>query len=67
MVFDFVNDITNVGGTDVLQWLQGRVPGLQISMQPGGAMSAMMRNSPVSIFLDEMNNVFKLSLPQLCL
>ena len=55
MVFDFVNDITNVGGTDVLQWLQGRVPGLQISMQPGGAMSAMMRNSPVSIFLDEMN------------
>ena len=53
MVFDFVNDNNMVGGNNILQWLQGRVPGLQISSQ-GPNTTATMRGGKVDIYLDEM-------------
>ncbi|KNB60606.1 hypothetical protein AC804_15610 [Chryseobacterium sp. Hurlbut01] len=53
MVFDFVNDNNMIGGNNILQWLQGRVPGLQINSQ-GPNTTATMRGGNVDIFLDEM-------------
>ncbi|WP_439479271.1 hypothetical protein [Chryseobacterium aquaticum] len=53
MVFDFVNDNNMIGGNNILQWLQGRVPGLQISSQ-GPNTTATMRGGKVDIFLDEI-------------
>jgi hypothetical protein len=53
MVFDFVNDNNMIGENNILQWLQGRVPGLQISSQ-GPNTTATMRGGNVDIFLDEM-------------
>lgn len=53
MVFDFVNDNNGAGAINILQWLQGRVPGLQISSQ-GANATATMRGGPVELFLDEM-------------
>ncbi|MCI3935851.1 hypothetical protein MQX03_01470 [Chryseobacterium aahli] len=53
MVFDFVNDNNGAGAINILQWLQGRVPGLQISSQ-GANATATMRGGPVQLFLDEM-------------
>jgi len=53
MVFDFVNDSNMIGGNNILQWLQGRVPGLQISSQ-GPFPTAKMRGGTVDLFLDEM-------------
>lgn len=53
MVFDFVNDNNGAGAINILQWLQGRVPGLQISSQ-GMNATATMRGGPVELFLDEM-------------
>jgi len=53
MVFDFVNENNGLGAMNVVQWLQGRVPGLQISSQ-GGNTTATMRGGNVEIFLDEM-------------
>lgn len=53
MVFDFVNENNGLGATNILQWLQGRVPGLQISSM-GANASATMRGGPVEIFIDEM-------------
>ncbi|UFH32833.1 hypothetical protein LNP04_03705 [Chryseobacterium sp. C-71] len=53
MVFDFVNDNNGAGAINILQWLQGRVPGLQISSQ-GINATATMRGGPVELFLDEM-------------
>ncbi|MCU7616859.1 hypothetical protein NZ698_06595 [Chryseobacterium sp. PBS4-4] len=53
MVFDFVNENNGMGAINVVQWLQGRVPGLQINSQ-GGNTTATMRGGNVEIFLDEM-------------
>lgn len=53
MVFDFVNDNNGAGAINILQWLQGRVPGLQISSQ-GMNATATMRGGPIELFLDEM-------------
>lgn len=53
VVFDFVNDNIGVSYINILQFLQGRVAGLQIDVQ-GLNARAMFRGSPVSIFLDEM-------------
>ncbi len=53
-VFDFVNDNQSIGGyTDILQWLQGRVAGLQIQNQNGESVP-YIRNSKATIYLDEM-------------
>lgn len=53
VVFDFVNDNTNNASTNILQWLQGRVAGLDIQSQAGNYVP-MLRGSRVGIYLDEM-------------
>nr|WP_314499449.1 TonB-dependent receptor plug domain-containing protein [uncultured Chryseobacterium sp.] len=53
LIFDFVNDNVGLGVTNILQWLQGRVPGLQISSQ-GANATATMRGGAPEFFLDEM-------------
>ncbi|KXH85311.1 TonB-dependent receptor plug domain-containing protein [Chryseobacterium kwangjuense] len=53
VVFDFVNDNTNNVSTNILQWLQGRVAGLDIQSQAGNYVP-MLRGSGVGIYLDEM-------------
>ncbi|MDH6254116.1 hypothetical protein M2347_003843 [Chryseobacterium sp. H1D6B] len=51
-IFDFVNT-NNQASTNILQWLQGRVAGLQIQFQ-GGSYTASLRGSKIGIYLDEM-------------
>lgn len=53
VVFDFVNDNNNSANTNILQWLQGRVAGLEIQSK-GGTYVPMLRGSSVGIYLDEM-------------
>ncbi len=54
-VFDFMSEDSDVMGyTSVLSYLQGRVAGLTITMQPDGNMGATWRGSAVSFFIDEM-------------
>lgn len=53
-IFDFVNgNYTPQGSSNILQWLQGRVAGLQIQLQQGNYIP-YIRGSRVSIYLDEM-------------
>ncbi|MBX3252589.1 MAG: hypothetical protein KF862_00505 [Chitinophagaceae bacterium] len=53
-VFDFVNENQEAQSyTNILQWLQGRVAGLQIQMQNGNYVP-IMRGSQVGIYLNEM-------------
>ncbi len=53
-IFDFVNENQNAATyTNIMQWLQGRVAGLQIQMKDGGYVP-MIRNSQAKIYLDEM-------------
>ncbi len=51
--FDFVNDASASGFTDIFQYLQGRVAGLQIN-NSGGSVSLLWRGSATSTFLNEM-------------
>ena len=53
-VFDLVNENQDAASfTNILQWLQGRVAGLQIQMQNGNYVP-MLRGSQVGLYLDEM-------------
>lgn len=52
MIFDFVNENNGAGAFSILQWLQGRVPGLMIRSQ-GINSTATMRGGPVLLYLDE--------------
>ena len=53
-VFDFVNENLNAQASmNILQYLQGRVAGLQIQMQ-NGTYTATNRGGAVEFFLDEM-------------
>ncbi|ANF52284.1 hypothetical protein A0O34_17940 [Chryseobacterium glaciei] len=52
-IFDFVNDPQAQGSTNILQWLQGRVAGLQIQSQ-NGTSTPYLRGSKIGIYLDEM-------------
>lgn len=53
-VFDLVNENQNAQSSqNILQYLQGRVAGLQIQMQ-GGSYTATNRGGPMEFFLDEM-------------
>ncbi|MFT3705915.1 MAG: hypothetical protein QM802_26350 [Agriterribacter sp.] len=53
-VFDLVNDNQDaMSYTNILQWLQGRVAGLQVQMQ-NGTYVPTIRGSQVGIYLDEM-------------
>lgn len=53
-VFDFVNENQDaMSYQNILQWLQGRVAGLQIQMQ-GSDYVPVIRGSRVQLYLDEM-------------
>ncbi|HRP33635.1 MAG TPA: hypothetical protein PKV73_17185 [Agriterribacter sp.] len=53
-VFDLVNENPEAASyQNVLQWLQGRVAGLQLQMQ-GGDYIPIIRGSRVQLYLDEM-------------
>lgn len=53
-VFDFVNENQEaLSYQNILQWLQGRVAGLQLQMQ-GGDYIPVIRGSRVQLYLDEM-------------
>ncbi|MCO5236059.1 MAG: hypothetical protein M9933_07285 [Chitinophagaceae bacterium] len=53
-VFDLVNENQDAASyPNILQWLQGRVAGLQIQMQ-GGDYIPIIRGSRVQLYLDEM-------------
>ncbi|MDY0931992.1 TonB-dependent receptor plug domain-containing protein [Chryseobacterium sp. CFBP8996] len=53
-VFDLVNENQSAQGSqNILQYLQGRVAGLQIQMQ-GGSYTATNRGGAMEFFLDEM-------------
>lgn len=54
IVFDLVNDnMSAMGSLDILQWLNGRVAGLEIRREMGQSV-AYIRGSRATIFLDEM-------------
>lgn len=54
IVFDFVNDNLNaMGSPDLLQWLSGRVAGLEIRREQGDSVP-YIRGGRANIFLDEM-------------
>lgn len=53
-VFDLVNENQDAASfPNIIQWLQGRVAGLQVQMQNGDYIP-MIRGSRVGIYLDEM-------------
>lgn len=52
-VFDMTNDPFARAGMDIFAFLQGRVPGLQISRN-GPQPSLSWRGSPTTVFLDQM-------------
>ncbi|MNK35233.1 hypothetical protein D3C87_537530 [compost metagenome] len=54
IVFDLVNDnLSAMGSPDILQWLSGRVAGLQIQREQGQSV-AYIRGSRAELFLDEI-------------
>jgi hypothetical protein len=55
--FDVENDVSAIGSMDVLNYLKGRVAGLNISGQSGagGQASVSWRGGTPSFFLNEMN------------
>ena len=56
IVFDLVNDnqFTALAYSNILEWLQGRVPGFTLQQQDG-TLVPLLRNSPAQLFLDEVN------------
>jgi hypothetical protein len=53
-VFDLLNDPSAAGGFDILSYLQGRVPGLQISRGGGpGGVSMNWRGGTPDVYLDQ--------------
>lgn len=55
-VFDFVNEQQNsaTGYQNILDWLVGRVPGMQVRMGNMAERIPYLRNQPVPVYLDEM-------------
>jgi hypothetical protein len=53
-IFDFTDDITAQGFTNILYWLQGRVAGLNIYTSRSGAAVPVIRNQRATVYLDEM-------------
>lgn len=51
--FDLTDNTQVLGFTDIFQYLQGRVPGLQINSSFGN-WNLQWRGSPTAVFLDEM-------------
>ena len=53
-VFDFTDEVTAQGFTNVLYWLQGRVAGLNVYTSGTGMAVPVIRNQRATVFLDEM-------------
>lgn len=53
-VFDLVNDPAASAGFDILNYLQGRVPGLQISRAGMNGVSMQWRGSVPDVYIDQM-------------
>jgi hypothetical protein len=55
-VFDFINSNDNSaqGSNNILDWLQGRVPGYTVRYNETHDMVPMIRGSQASLFVDEM-------------
>ncbi|RXK58415.1 hypothetical protein ESA94_17400 [Lacibacter luteus] len=53
-IFDFTDEVTAQGFTNVLQWLQGRVAGLTIYTTRTGVTLPFIRNQLATVFIDEM-------------
>jgi hypothetical protein len=53
-VFDVTSDISVKSYLNILDFLQGRVAGLQISHQKDGTAIPIIRNERASIYLDEL-------------
>lgn len=55
--FDMLNDRAAIGATaylNILDWLQGRVAGLQVQTAPGNVRVPFIRNIRAAIYVDEM-------------
>lgn len=59
-VFDIANDVTVQGFTNILQWLQGRVPGLSIYNTRTATPVPYIRNQRATVYLDEIPISFSL-------
>ena len=54
-IFDFVSDNTSANGYfNILDWLEGRVAGLQVVVLRNGVRIPVIRGSQAGIFVDEM-------------
>lgn len=53
-VFDLVNDPAASAGFDILNYLQGRVPGLQINRAGMGGLSMQWRGAVPDLYIDQM-------------
>ena len=53
-IFDFTDDVTAQGFTNILYWLQGRVAGLNVYTSRSGIAVPVIRNQYATVFLDEM-------------
>jgi hypothetical protein len=54
-IIDLLNDNASAGGySNILEWLQGRVAGLQIYYTRYGTPIPFIRNSRASLFVDEI-------------
>ncbi len=54
-IFDFINENEDVASySNIMQWLQGRAPGLTFKIDNSGNTVPYMRGFPSGIYLDEM-------------
>ena len=53
-IFDITNDVTTRSYLNIIEWLQGRVAGLQVYYQKDRTPVAFIRNSRAALFIDEM-------------
>ncbi|TXF78920.1 hypothetical protein [Chryseobacterium sp.] len=54
IIFDFVNENQNIGTGSILNWLQGRVAGLQMQRDGLGNLVPYMRDAKAKLFYDEI-------------
>ena len=53
-IFDFTDNVTAQGYTNVLYWLQGRVAGLDVYTSRTGVAVPVIRNQRATVYIDEM-------------
>ena len=53
-IFDFTDNVTAQGYTNILYWLQGRVAGLDVYTSRTGVAVPVIRNQRATVYIDEM-------------